>query len=441
MSDKAFYLNHFFCYNNYQDYKEYADYSGYMSASYKDAAWPKKCFNGQNHDHFGWYSDKQLKMDPSNGGKVVQLAAFVDYPKAADAYVNIAISDKYFLQYNVADGFNVNTQDKANQVTLVEKYVDGSNLMTGLSPGDEWKISNFNGSGKTLLIRACGSGTGTSGAKAMLMSINFDTSLCDTYQGQSRFEVPSGGGGGCFSGENEIEILGKGTVKMETLKIGDYVRTARGQFSQVYSFGHLHKEVETNFLQIISEHDRENPLEITFDHMVFVESGDVVRASEVKVGDQLLGRNYKVAEIRSVKRHGVYAPVTFTGDIIVSGVVASSYVSIWENISPRIVNTASHTLMGLHRMTCKLDFEQCQSESYTVDGINTWIATAVQFVMDLQQQSLFIQIAAWILAIPFFVAIHVLERLLSLPQTLSLPMALLAVGYQKHKAVRLVKKC
>jgi hypothetical protein len=428
--------------NDIQNYEEYADYSGYMSASYKNADWPKKCFNGQNHDHFGWYSDKQLKLDPlTSGGKLVQLASFVDYSKATDAYVNIAISDKYYLQYNVAEGFNANTQDKANEVTLVEKYSNGSNLMTGLAPGSKWKISNFNGSGKTLLIHACGTGTVTSGAKTMLMSIDFDTSLCDTYQGQTRFEIPPPSGGGCFSGENDIEVFGKGMVKMETLNIGDYVRAASGKFTQVYSFGHLHKEVETDFLQFISKDDHESQLEITSDHMVFVASGDVVRASEVKVGDKLLGLKNKVAEIRSVKRRGVYAPVTFTGDIVVSGVVSSSYVSIMDNISPRIVNKASHTIMGLHRMACKFGFEQCQNESYTVDGINTWIAPAVQFVMDLKQRNFFLQSAAWILAIPFLLAIHVLEQLLSAPQTLSFPLTLLAFCYQKHRAVRLVKQC
>lgn len=414
-----------------------------MSASYKNSDWPKKCFNGQNNDHFGWYSDKQLKFDPlTEGGKLVQLASFVDYAKASGAYVNIAISGKYYLQYNVAEGFNVNTQDKANQVTLTEKYSSGSNLITGLSPGNEWKISNFNSSGKTLLIRACGSGSGTNGAKTMLMSIAFDVSLCDTYQGSTRFDVPSGGGGGgCFSGENKIDVLGKGIVKMESLNIGDYVRVANGEFSQVYSFGHFDKTAPTDYLQFFSDDGDNSPLEITADHMVYVSSGDVVRASEVKVGDQLLGHDNKVAEIRTVKRYGVYAPVTFTGDIVVSGVVASSYVSLLETVSARIVNKASHITMGMHRLVCKFDFNLCQNETYTNDGINDWIATAVRFVMELNQHNIFIQIAAWTLAIPLLAAVYFVEVFLSFSPILVFPLSFMVVlGYHSFGSVRLGNK-
>jgi hypothetical protein len=383
-----------------------------MSASYKDTDWPKKCFNGQNSNYFGWYSDKQRNLDPlvDDSGALVELASFVDYPQTTGGYVNIAISNRYYLQYNVADRFNADTQDSANQVTITEAYSQGSNLIASLEPGVEWTIANFESSGKNLVIRACGSGVATNGAQTMLMSIAFDTSLCDSYRGRAEFSVTNSKGGGCFSGETIVEVYGKGMVKMDTLRIGDFVRVADHQFSQIYSFSHIDKELVAEYLQFFSGNAHNEPLEVTPDHMIYVSKGQIVRASQVRVGDQLLGMDHPVTEVRSIQRRGVYAPVTFAGEIIVSGVVASSYVSLLDTIPPSIMNTASHVMMGLHRTVCTWDLDRCVNESYNEHGINNWIATMVSLIMIVNELSIWIQIAAWILLVPLLVIAFLLEH-------------------------------
>jgi len=42
----------------------------------------------------------------------------------------------------------------------------------------------------------------------------------------------------CFSGRAEVQVQGKGAVRMDELSIGDAVQVADGAFSKVYSFGH-----------------------------------------------------------------------------------------------------------------------------------------------------------------------------------------------------------
>jgi hypothetical protein len=44
----------------------------------------------------------------------------------------------------------------------------------------------------------------------------------------------------------------------------------------------------------------------------------------------------------------VYAPTTFAGDIVVSGVVASSYVALLDSVPPHIENAAAHASTALH---------------------------------------------------------------------------------------------
>jgi hypothetical protein len=106
--------------------------------------------------------------------------------------------------------------------------------------------------------------------------------------------------------------------------------------------------------------------------------------------------------------------VTLAGAITVSNVVASSYVALLDDVSPRTLNRVSHAILGLHRMMCALDFDLCQDEIYNENGINTYIASFVQIVMVLNQQSSIIQMALCLFLLPLL-AIFVLVYILFLP--------------------------
>jgi len=209
----------------------------------------------------------------------------------------------------------------------------------------------------------------------------------------------------CFSGRNTVELMGRGLVRMDTLSIGDYVRVQGGKFSKVYSFGHYNTNKPAEYLQLFFSSDdairkkkgSSTPLEMSEDHMVFVvtlrDDGDkkstttVVPASELKVGDTLLlgvtdadttttttATVYKI--VRNVKRNGAYAPFTVSGDIVVSGVLASNYVSMMmdDTVPMMMQHDLAHAFTFPHRFLCSLDFTTiCENEAYTNNGLSNWI--------------------------------------------------------------------
>jgi Gametolysin peptidase M11 len=175
--------------SNAADGTLYADRSGYMGSGYTNATWPRKCFNGYNSWVLGWYSDRHLSFNAlTDEGRLIKLATFVDYDKAAvDEYVVVNVADNLYLQYNIAKGFNVDTEQKQNQVTITEPASQGTNSLAGLSAGDQFEISNFNSSGTTLIIEACQTMDGSAGTNAdvMLISVAMGKSLCGTALPQS----------------------------------------------------------------------------------------------------------------------------------------------------------------------------------------------------------------------------------------------------------------
>jgi Gametolysin peptidase M11 len=160
----------------------YADRSGYMGSGYTSSTYPKKAFNGYNLWVLGWYSDRHVTAHPTKfGNRLVKLASFVDYPLASTTeYVIINISYKYFLQYNTQKGFNIDTEQKQNQVTVTESMTSGTDSRAGLSPGGTiFSVANFLESGKTLTLQACKAVAGANGASVMLVSISIDgKSMC-----------------------------------------------------------------------------------------------------------------------------------------------------------------------------------------------------------------------------------------------------------------------
>jgi len=173
------------------DGNPYADRSGYMGSGYTDSSKPRKCFNGYHSHHFGWYADKEVKVDPVSKGQLIRLATFVDYDKAAsNEDVLINVSDKFFLEYNVAKGFNLQTEQKQNMVTVTEPLSTGTESRAGLDVGQTYDYPNYLGSGKTLKIKACRKESGGGlGADVMIVSIAMNTDLCNTNIAADRGKV------------------------------------------------------------------------------------------------------------------------------------------------------------------------------------------------------------------------------------------------------------
>ena len=206
----------------------------------------------------------------------------------------------------------------------------------------------------------------------------FDTSECVGVCGDDFvcFSNP------CFSGETVVNVLGKGSTKMEDLQVHDNVlagtKTGASIYQEVYSFGHLDHSSKFEYLQIFHDNTKtagsnnEELIEISPAHLVcLVDKHAPVRADTVQVVDQLLLLNTlhhgteptTVTKIKTVVRKGAYLPLTTDGTIIVNDITASTYVSIHHNATQVIdflVSTLQiseqrlfHYWITPYRMVCR----------------------------------------------------------------------------------------
>eukprot|EP00547_Thalassionema_nitzschioides_P003455 CAMPEP_0194203566 /NCGR_PEP_ID=MMETSP0156-20130528/3297_1 /TAXON_ID=33649 /ORGANISM="Thalassionema nitzschioides, Strain L26-B" /LENGTH=638 /DNA_ID=CAMNT_0038929339 /DNA_START=510 /DNA_END=2426 /DNA_ORIENTATION=+ len=175
----------------------------------------------------------------------------------------------------------------------------------------------------------------------------------------------------CFPGHSIVNLEDGTSIEMSELKIGDRVQVTKdGKFDIVYSFGHYQPESVSEYLNIEST-AKAAPITMSPPHMLFLDSGKVVPASTIKIGDVLLGGNV-VIKVNKVSSKGAYAPFTYSGSIVVNGVVASNYVSLTGTSTFLGVDMQSlaHTVVGVRRAFCKLNL--CE-ETYSDDGIATWV--------------------------------------------------------------------
>jgi Hint module len=140
---------------------------------------------------------------------------------------------------------------------------------------------------------------------------------------------PDPGPGWCFSAEVPVRVFGKGEILMEVLGKLDRVH-----YERVYAFSHRHEEEEATFVQIITNNGPTTHLEMTPNHMIFVDrhgKATPVAAGDLKAGDLLIqghsSEPAKVVHIQPVRRKGIYAPLTHKGHFLANGMVVSAYVS------------------------------------------------------------------------------------------------------------------
>lgn len=195
----------------------------------------------------------------------------------------------------------------------------------------------------------------------------------------------------CFPSHAQVDVKGKGTVALYSLEIGDFVLARNGQYALVYSLAHFDRDSEAIFVQVTLDGIRGNVFEITAGHLLFIHRAGTIQAraaSTLRVGDELIdasGSTVKVIEITSVVRRGVFAPFTTTGDIVVNGILASTYATV--NGRDRLPETIpyqllAHILVTPRRLYCR--WIRCENEVYTDEGIARWL---VFYYWIVQQRS------------------------------------------------------
>lgn len=211
-----------------------------------------------------------------------------------------------------------------------------------------------------------------------------------------------------------------GITRMKDLQIGDEVLTASGKYEQVYSFGHRHESIQSEYIQFLP-----SGLEISKEHMLMISGGRFVPASMIQIGDELEsmdGVTVTVESIETVVRSGAYAPFTASGTIMVNHVKASTYIAFQESDrlmvggwkSPLTFQWLAHMSQSPHRIiVAVLGLGSSGSEEvYTEVGMSTWISGSYAFAVWLLQQNMAIMSMVLIPAVVLGVICMVVEAIM-----------------------------
>ena len=202
----------------------------------------------------------------------------------------------------------------------------------------------------------------------------------------------------CFSGCNTVFERQDGEIPMDMVKVGDYLQTDAGKFSRVFSLAHYDQHIEADFIQIHA--GTGSPLEITGDHLVFV-NGAATRASNVRIGDRLSDGKI-VTSISATKRLGVYAPLTESGYLMVNGIRASSYVAIFDDSglfwNPHDLGQLLFTPL---RLLCSWNLSYCASEHHDEMGYSTLYSWLIQLLVRIGQGGPAVSFIVSAIATPF----------------------------------------
>jgi hypothetical protein len=195
------------------------------------------------------------------------------------------------------------------------------------------------------------------------------------------------GGLGCFSSSSSVQVKGRGSIKMQDLRVGDLVQVGDNIYEPIYSFGHHGPGIKTEMLQIKTDN---LSLRLTHDHIVITSAHGPIPAALVKVGDHVVvpPGTAIVREITSVNEEGLYAPFTPSGKLVVDGILVSAYVALEPTEGVRLFggrwgllshHWLSHIVETPHRLVCHDFGMYCPSERYGSDGTNASLTVLLHF--------------------------------------------------------------
>lgn len=201
---------------------------------------------------------------------------------------------------------------------------------------------------------------------------------------------------GCFSGRSMVQVEDeRDMVPMQALKIRDKVLVSDGSYSTVYSFGHYEPDAMMEYFQIKTGNmNPKDLLEISSNHLIHVydtitNTSGIAPAESLKIGDFLVSSissnedhlvsTCKITSIRKLLGRGAYTPLTNTGHIVVSGVLASNYVALptaFHYLPFKTQHTWQHLALTPYRWYCYMT--GCMDETYDAvtalsPGVQMWM--------------------------------------------------------------------
>lgn len=134
----------------------------------------------------------------------------------------------------------------------------------------------------------------------------------------------------CFPGTSMVQVEGGEVKRMDSVAVGDRVHVGDGTYSEVFFFTHKQKLGRNEFIELHTT-TRES-ISLTPGHYLYV-NGRLTAARMVKVGDALRKGDGDIVTVERVERNlreGLYNPQTIQGDIVVDGIVASTFTTAVE---------------------------------------------------------------------------------------------------------------
>ena len=149
----------------------------------------------------------------------------------------------------------------------------------------------------------------------------------------------------CFPAEATAKLRDGSRRRMDELALGDEVLVGNGQFSKVFAFTHRHSNSLNNFVTLYT---KSGSISLTPSHLIYA-NDQLVPAGRVRIGDVLRtadGSDEPVSRIFQSRKIGLYNPQTLHGDIVVNGIVASTYTT---EVQPN----AAHALLSPLRVIAR----------------------------------------------------------------------------------------
>lgn len=151
----------------------------------------------------------------------------------------------------------------------------------------------------------------------------------------------------CFPAEARVTLENGQDIRIDALKPGQYVSVGAGKFSRVYGFSHDDAHALSQFVVLSTESG--HTLCATSGHFVYV-NGLPTTMSHAVVGDDLTlydGKTSKIVSTEVKLMQGLYNPQTADGNIVVDGVLATTFTTA---VQPAFANAALLPLRVLQRL-------------------------------------------------------------------------------------------
>jgi hypothetical protein len=219
-----------------------------------------------------------------------------------------------------------------------------------------------------------------------------------------------------------VNVYEKGLTYLKDVEQGDKVQVSSNKYQELYGFGHRDVYSVATFLQIKTSADQ-IPLEITAEHLLMKHNKltgevDPVRADSIKVGDFLIGSKgagEEVIEISSVRRPGLYSPLTEDGKLMVGGVQVSSYIAVQdkdpehfmvgdkEMISHHLI---SHAAIAPFRALCLVRHFSYLCEERNAEGLLLFASEGDNAIGWIMEQADDVQMIVMPLVLVFITIVH-----------------------------------